>query len=136
MMMVSKGRDFAVKDPNLMPKNNVPAVPHGPDGFELHLSSSNTGYRHTEALPISPMLTGLVEAKPFRVKFGGHNIIGFYATALEGAVAYRGSAEAMPKPAGRTPDAADHAADPRSPRAAPVAERRQVCVELGRRRIR
>ena len=106
MMMVSKGRDFAVKDPNLMPKNNVQAVPHGPDGFELHLSSSNTGYRHTEALPISPMLTGLVEAKPFRVKFGGHNIIGFYATALEGAVAYRGSAEAMPKPAGRTPDAA------------------------------
>ena len=106
MMMVSKGRDFAVKDPNLMPKNNVPAVPHGPDGFELHLSSSNTGYRHTEALPISPMLTGLVEAKPFRVKFGGHNIIGFYATALEGAVAYRGSAGAVPKPAGRTPGAA------------------------------
>ena len=94
------GRGFAVKDPNLMPKNNVPAVPHGPDGVELHLSSSNTGYRGVS------YLTDKSRAKPFRVKFGGHNIIGFYATALEGAVAYRGSAGAVPKPAGRTPGAA------------------------------
>ena len=79
----------------------MPAVPHGPNGVELHLSSrSKTGYQGVT------YLTDKAREKPFRVKVGGGNIIGFYATALEGAIAYRESAGAMPKPAGRTPTAA------------------------------
>ena len=91
---------FAVLDPNLMPENDVPAVPHGPDGVELHLSSrSNTGYQGVSYITDKP------RAKPFRAKVGGGNVVGFYATALEAAVAYRQSAGAMPKPAGRVPTA-------------------------------
>ena len=64
--------DFAVLDPNLMPKNDVPAVPHGPNGVELHLSSrSKTGYQGVT------YLTDKAREKPFRVKVGGGNIIGF-----------------------------------------------------------
>ena len=115
------GQRFAPNDPDLMPKNNVPAVPHGPDGVELHLSSSNTGYRGVT------YLTDKARAKPFRVKVGGGNIIGFYATALEGAVAYRGSAGAIPKPAGRTPTAATKAGWPaRSSEALGHERRKQV----------
>ena len=70
-----------------MPKNNVSAVPHGPDGVELHLpdlSSSNTDRLARRYLPTYlTFLTDKLRAKPFRVKFGGQNIIGFYATALE-----------------------------------------------------
>ena len=92
---------FAVLNPNLMPKNDVPAVTHGPGGVELHLSSrSKTGYQGVT------YLTDKAREKPFRVKVGGGNIIGFYATALEGAIAYRSNAGAIPKPAGKTPTAA------------------------------
>ena len=92
-----------------MPKNNVSAYHTGP------MASSCTCRAQTpvsealsQTLPTTYLtfLTDKLRAKPFRVKFGGHNIIGFYATALEGAVAYRGSAGAVPKPAGRTPGAA------------------------------
>ena len=91
---------FAVLDPNLMPENDVPAVPRGPDGVELHLSSrSKTGYQGVSYVTDKP------RAKPFRAKVGGGNVVGFYATALEAAVAYRQSAGAIPKPAGRAPTA-------------------------------
>ena len=63
---------FAVLDPNLMPENDVPAVPRGPDGVELHLSSrSKTGYQGVSYITDKP------RAKPFRAKVGGGNVVGF-----------------------------------------------------------
>ena len=107
----SFGRDVAVKDPNLMPKNNVSAYHTGP------MASSCTCRAQTpvsealsQTLPTTYLtfLTDKLRAKPFRVKFGGQNIIGFHATALEGATVLPivAAGQSMPKLTGRTPDAA------------------------------
>ena len=93
---------FAVLDPNLMPENDVPAVPHGPDGVELHLSSrSNTGYQGVSYITDKP------RAKPFRAKVGGGNVIGLYMRLrwklrlpiVRALVRYRSRQEGRPLPA-------------------------------------